>query len=57
MDNNTTKLANLINPEVMADMVSAKVEKKIRVMPYAKLDTTLQGQAGDTITIPKYGLI
>lgn len=57
MDNNTTKLANLINPEVMADMVSAKVEKKIRVMPYAKLDTTLQGQAGDTITIPKYGFI
>ena len=54
---NVTKLANLINPEVMADMVSAKVEKKIRVMPYAKLDTTLQGQAGDTITIPKYGYI
>lgn len=57
MDNNTTKLANLINPEVMADMVSAKVEKKIRIMPYAKLDTTLQGQAGDTITVPKYGYI
>lgn len=52
-----TKLANLINPEVMADMVSAKVEKKIRVMPYAKLDNTLEGQAGDTITIPKYGYI
>ncbi len=57
MDNNTTKLASLINPEVMADMVSAKVEKKIRIMPYAKLDTTLQGQAGDTITVPKYGYI
>lgn len=54
---NVTKLAQLINPEVMADMVSAKVEKKIRVMPYAKLDTTLEGQAGDTITIPKYGYI
>lgn len=57
MDNNATKLAQLINPKVMADMISAKVEKKIRVMPYAKLDTTLEGQAGDTITIPKYGYI
>lgn len=57
MDNNATKLAQLINPQVMADMVSAKVEKKIRVMPYAKLDITLEGQAGDTITIPKYGYI
>lgn len=56
-DSNGTKLAELINPEVMADMVSAKVEKKIRVMPYAKLDTTLQGQAGDTITVPRYDYI
>ena len=52
-----TKLAQLINPEVMADMVSAKAEKKARVIPYAKVDTTLQGQAGDTISIPKYGFI
>lgn len=51
-----TKLANLINPEVMADMISAKVDKKIRLTPYAKLDTTLQGRAGDTITLPKFGL-
>ena len=41
-----TKLAQLINPEVMGDMVSAKVEAKIRITPYAKVDTTLQGQAG-----------
>lgn len=26
-----TKLAELINPEVMADMISAKIPKKIRV--------------------------
>lgn len=57
LDTNATKLANLINPEVMADMISAKVENKIRVMPYAKLDTTLQGQAGDTITVPRYDYI
>jgi N4-gp56 family major capsid protein len=57
LETNGTKLANLINPEVMADMVSAKVDKKVRVLPYAKVDTTLQGQAGDTISVPKYAYI
>ena len=36
LETNGTKLSNLINPEVMADMVSAKVDKKVRVLPYAK---------------------
>ena len=53
----TTKLADLIDPEVMADMISAKVPKKIRVAPFAKVDTTLQGVPGDTITVPSYGYI
>ena len=57
LESNGTKLAQLINPEVMADMVSAKADKAVRVLPYAKVDTTLQGQAGDTISIPKYGYI
>ena len=57
LETNGTKLAQLINPEVMADMVSAKVDKKVRVIPYAKVDTTLQGQAGDTISVPKYAYI
>ena len=50
-----TKLENMINPEVMADMISAKVQKRVAVMPFAKVDTTLQGQAGNTITIPVFG--
>ena len=57
LETNGTKLAQLINPEVMADMVSAKADKAVRVLPYAKVDTTLQGQAGDTISLPKYGFI
>lgn len=57
LETNGTKLANLINPEVMADMVSAKVDKKVRVLPYAKVDNTLVGQAGDTISVPKYAYI
>ena len=51
----TTKFSNLINPEVMADMISATVEKKVAVIPFAKADTTLQGRAGNTITIPVFG--
>ena len=53
----TTKLANMINPEVMAEMISAKVEKKVAIIPFAKMDTTLQGRAGNTITIPVFGYI
>lgn len=52
-----TKLANLVNPEVMADMVSAKLPKKIKFSPIAKIDTTLVGRPGDTITVPKYAYI
>ena len=53
----TTQFSNMINPEVMAEMVSAKVAKKVAVIPFAKVDTTLQGQAGNTITIPVFSYI
>lgn len=52
-----TKLENLINPEVMAQMISASLPKKIKFSPIAHIDTTLVGRAGDTITIPKYAYI
>ena len=57
MAENLTKLENLINTEVMADMIRAKVEAKIRVIPYAKVDNTLKGTAGDTVSIPKFAYI
>lgn len=53
----TTKLSDLINPQVMADMISAKIPQKIVVAPFAKVDTTLQGVPGSTITIPRYAYI
>ena len=53
----TTQFSNMINPEVMAEMISAKVAKKIAVIPFAKVDTTLQGQAGNTITLPVFEYI
>ncbi len=52
-----TKIANLVNPEVMADMISATLPKKIKFSPIAHIDTTLVGRSGDTITIPKYAYI
>ncbi len=53
----TTTSADMINPQVMADMISAKVDTKVVVTPFAKLDTTLQGRAGDTITVPAFKYI
>jgi len=52
-----TKLTNLIDPEVMAPMISAKLPKAIVATPFAKIDTTLQGRPGSTITVPKYAFI
>lgn len=47
-----TKLANMVNPEVMADMVSAKLPKLIKFTPLAYVETALQGQPGNTLTVP-----
>ena len=47
-----TKLIDLIDPEVMADMISAKVDKKMVVTLIAKIDNTLVGTPGSTITVP-----
>ena len=52
-----TILSGLINPEVMADMISASLPAKIKFAPLATVDTTLVGQPGDTITVPKYTYI
>ncbi len=53
----TTKLENLVNPQVMADMISAKLPSAIKVTPFAKIDTTLVGVAGNTVTVPQYKYI
>lgn len=52
-----TQLTNMINPEVMADMISAQLTKKIRFAPLATIDTTLEGQPGNSITVPKFAYI
>lgn len=52
-----TKLDNLINPEVMADMIAANLPAKVKFAPLAEIDTTLVGQAGDSVTVPKWTYI
>ena len=52
-----TKIEDLIVPEVMADMISAKVEKKVIISKIAKVDTTLQGKPGNEVTVPQYKYI
>jgi len=52
-----TVLENLVDPEVMAPMISAKLTKAIKVTPFAKIDTTLEGKPGSTITVPRYAFI
>lgn len=48
MASNVTTIGKMVNPQVMADMISAKINEKIVVTPFAKIDSTLQGRAGDT---------
>lgn len=49
-----TKIAQLVNPEVMADMISAKLPKMIKFTPLAYVERTLVGQPGNTVTVPKW---
>lgn len=53
----TTKLGNIIDPQVMGDMIEAKITNAAKLIPYAKVDTTLQGVAGDTKTVPSWNYI
>ena len=52
-----TRIEDMIRPEVMADMISAKVEAKVIISKVAKIDTTLQGQPGNEVTVPQYKYI
>ena len=52
-----TKIEDMINPEVLAPMISAKIEKKIIVSKIAKVDNTLVGQPGNEVTVPQYKYI
>ncbi len=57
-----TKVTTLVNgdvfdPEVVSDMINAKVTKKAVMTGYIKVDSTLQGVPGSTVTVPRWGYI
>ena len=54
---NATRIADLINPQVLADMISAELPNAIVFAPLATVGRTLQGRAGNTLTMPKFGYI
>lgn len=53
----TTVLANLINPQVLADVVDTKLIDYVKFAPLAEIDTTLVGRPGDTVTLPSFAYI
>lgn len=57
MANTVTMLEKLINPQVMADMISYELEQKLRATQFYKINRTLVGRAGDTITVPAWKYI
>lgn len=52
-----TKLADLFDPEVVADYIDKKLINAIRLSPLAKIDTTLVGRPGDELTMPYYNYV
>lgn len=54
---NETKLSSIINPQVLADMIETKLVNAMKFTPLCKVDNTLVGRAGDTVTLPQYAYI
>lgn len=55
----TTTLVNgdVFDPQVVSDMINAKVTNRAAMTGYIKVDNTLEGAAGSTVTVPKWGYI
>ena len=55
----TTTLVNgdVFDPQVVSDMINAKVKNKAVMTGYIKMDNTLEGKPGSTVTVPKWGYI
>lgn len=54
---NATFLADLIDPQVIADYINEKLIDSIKFAPLATIDDTLVGTAGSKLTFPAYTYI
>lgn len=52
-----TYLSDLFDPEVIGEMINEKLIDNIVFAPLARVDNTLQGRAGDTVTLPYFSYI
>jgi N4-gp56 family major capsid protein len=50
----TTLLKDAIDPQFLADMISIELKNKLQVTQLYKLDRSLEGVAGSTITFPEW---
>lgn len=53
----TTMLSDIINPQVMGDMIEAKIPHMLKFTKFAKVDTSLVGVPGDTKTVPSWNFV
>ena len=49
-----TYLSDLFNPQVVGDRINKKLWDYVRFSPLARIDNTLEGRPGNTITLPYY---
>lgn len=52
-----TPKANMLDPEVLKPMIEEKLAAQLKLTPYAKVDDTLVGVPGDTVTVPQWAYI
>lgn len=52
-----TYLSSLFNPQVVADIIDTKLTDNMVFAPLARIDYTLQGRAGNSVTLPYYSYI
>ena len=52
-----TYLSDLFNPQAIADLIEPKLTNNMVFGPLAMIDRTLEGRAGNTVTLPYYSYI
>lgn len=57
MADQVTKIADLLNPQVIGDFLEKKMIDKLILAPLADVDTTLMNRPGDTLTVPQWNYI